>query len=100
MYQNQLKNAALNLERYQRLLAKDMVSKYEVENLELSANNLKAMVDSAKADSTSKSKSVRKFKTNTNTSKSKHPMRVLSLKKHIKVGEMALSGVPTLFWQI
>ena len=47
MYQNQYQNAALNLERYQRLLAKDMVAKYEVENLELSANNLKAMVEIA-----------------------------------------------------
>jgi len=37
MYENQYTNVRLNLERYKRLLKKDMVSKYEVENLELAA---------------------------------------------------------------
>jgi Multidrug resistance efflux pump len=35
MYQNQYTNVKLNLERHRRLLAQDMVSKFEVENLEL-----------------------------------------------------------------
>jgi len=37
MYQNQYSNVKLNLERNKRLLAKDMVSKYDVENLQLAA---------------------------------------------------------------
>ncbi len=44
MYESQYNNALLNFERHQRLYAKDMVSKFELENLELSASNLKAMM--------------------------------------------------------
>jgi len=46
MYQNQYTNVKLNLERYKRLLAKDMVSKYEVENLELAELNLQDDINS------------------------------------------------------
>ena len=49
MYQNQYTNVKINLDRHRRLLAKDMVSKYEVENLELAAKNLRDMISIARA---------------------------------------------------
>ena len=48
MNQNQYNNVLLNLARHKRLLEKQMVSKYEVENLELAAKNMEDMVDISK----------------------------------------------------
>ncbi|MGE4397679.1 MAG: efflux RND transporter periplasmic adaptor subunit, partial [Sulfurimonas sp.] len=48
MYQNQYTNVKLNLERHKRLLQKDMVSKFEVENLALAEENLANMIIIAK----------------------------------------------------
>ena len=48
MYQNQYTNVKLNLERHKRLLEKDMVSKFEVENLMLAEENLANMIIIAK----------------------------------------------------
>ncbi|HGZ71013.1 MAG TPA: efflux RND transporter periplasmic adaptor subunit [Nitratifractor sp.] len=48
MNQNQLNNVLINLARHQRLYKKGMVSKFELENLELAAKNLKDMVSIAK----------------------------------------------------
>jgi len=43
MNQSQLNNIVLNLARHKRLYKKHMVSKYEVETLELAAKNMKDM---------------------------------------------------------
>jgi RND family efflux transporter MFP subunit len=96
MYQNQYQNAALNLERYQRLLAKDMVAKYEVENLELSANNLKAMVEIAQKQIAQAKQKRQEVLNQYQYLKIKAPNESVVIEKHIKAGEMALSGVPTL----
>jgi len=48
MNQNQLNNVLLNLARNKRLFEKDMVSKFELEQLELAAENLRDMVEIAK----------------------------------------------------
>ena len=96
MYQNQYQNAALNLERYQRLLAKDMVSKYEVENLELSANNLKAMVEIAQKQIAQAKQKRQEVLNQYQYLKIKAPNESVVIEKHIKAGEMALAGVPTL----
>ncbi|NPA94691.1 MAG: efflux RND transporter periplasmic adaptor subunit [Thermodesulfobacteria bacterium] len=48
MNQNQLNNVLLNLARNKRLFEKDMVSKFELEQLELAAKNLRDMVEIAK----------------------------------------------------
>ena len=48
MYQNQYTNVKLNLDRHRRLYEKDMVSKHEVETLELAEANLKDMIDISK----------------------------------------------------
>ncbi len=48
MNQNQLNNVLVNLARHKRLYKKGMVSKFELENLELAAKNLRDMVAIAK----------------------------------------------------
>ena len=48
MNQNQLNNVLLNLARNKRLYEKDMVSKFELEQLELAAKNMRDMVAIAK----------------------------------------------------
>jgi len=49
MNRNQLGNVLTNLARHKRLYKKNMVSKYELENLELAAKNLKDMVQIRRA---------------------------------------------------
>ena len=49
MYENQYLTMKRNYERFKRLLKKGLVSKFEVEQLELGTNNLKNMVNITKA---------------------------------------------------
>jgi RND family efflux transporter MFP subunit len=89
MYQNQLNNAMLNLQRYKRLLAKDMVSKYEVENLELAVKTMQDMVDIAKAR-------LEEVKNQYKYLNIKAPNTGVVVAKNIKVGEMAMPGMPAI----
>jgi len=54
MNKNQYNNVLMNLARHQRLYEKKMVSKYELETLELAATNLKDMVEIAQKQKTSR----------------------------------------------
>ena len=96
MYENQYANAMLNLERHQRLLAKDMVSKFEVENLELSTKNLHAMVLIAQKQIEQAKQKRQEVQNQYQYLKVKAPNDGVIISKHIKVGEMALPGVPSL----
>jgi len=89
MYENQFTNVNLNLERYKRLLQKDMVSKYEVENLELAAKNLQDMISIAKAR-------VKEVQNQYRYLNVKAPNSGVIVSKNIKVGEMAMPGVPAI----
>lgn len=89
MYQNQYTNVKLNLERYKRLLEKDMVSKYEVENLELAAMNLQDMISIAKAR-------LQEVKNQYRYLNIKAPNAGVIVAKNIKVGEMAMPGMPAI----
>ncbi len=89
MYQNQLNNVKLNLERYKRLYAKDMVSKYEVENLELALKNMQDMVDIAKAR-------LQEVENQYKYLRITAPNDGVIIAKNIKVGEMAMPGMPAL----
>lgn len=89
IYQNQYTNLKLNLERYKRLLKKDMVSKYEVENLELAALNLQDMISIAKA----RLQEVQNQYMYLNV---KAPNDGVVVAKNIKVGEMAMPGMPAI----
>ncbi|MDF1879013.1 efflux RND transporter periplasmic adaptor subunit [Sulfurimonas sp. SAG-AH-194-C20] len=89
MYQNQYTNVKLNLNRYKRLLEKDMVSKYEVENLELAALNLQDMISIAKAR-------LQEVKNQYKYLNVKAPNSGVVVAKNIKVGEMAMPGMPAI----
>ena len=89
MYQNQYTNVKLNLERYKRLLEKDMVSKYEVENLELAALNLQDMISIAKAR-------LQEVENQYKYLNIKAPNSGVVVAKNIKVGEMAMPGMPAI----
>jgi len=89
MYQNQYTNVKLNLERHKRLLKKDMVSKYEVENIELAAKTLEDMIAIAKAR-LSEVKNQYKYLRIT------APNDGVVVAKNIKVGEMAMPGMPAI----
>lgn len=89
MYENQYANVKINLQRHKRLLEKDMVSLYEVENLELAEKNLKDMVNIAKA----------RLQEVTNQYKYlniKAPNDGVVVAKNIKVGEMAMPGMTAI----
>jgi len=89
MYQNQYMNVKLNLTRHKRLLAKDMVSKYEVENLELASKNLEDMISIAQAR-------LNEVKNQYQYLRVKAPNDGVIIKKNIKVGEMAMPGMPAI----
>jgi len=87
MYQNQYANIQINLQRHKRLLAKDMVSKYEVENLDLAAKNLADMVSIAKEKRDEVDNQYKYLII-------KAPNDGVIVAKNIKVGEMAMPGMP------
>jgi len=89
MYQNQYMNVKLNLARHKRLLAKDMVSKYEVENIELAEKNLADMISIAKAR-------LNEVKNQYQYLRVEAPNDGVIVKKNIKVGEMAMPGMPAI----
>ena len=96
MAQNQYLNAKLNSERYERLLEKDMVSKYEVENLELATKNFKAMMDIAQQQIAQAKQKHQEVQNQYQYLKIKAPNDSVVTAKHIEAGEMALAGVPAL----
>ena len=89
MYENQYSNVKINLERHKRLLAKDMVSKYEVENLELAEKNLKDMISISKAR-------LQEVLNQYKYLRIKAPNDGVVVAKNIKVGEMAMPGMPAI----
>ena len=89
MYENQYTNVKINLERHKRLLAKDMVSKYEVENLELAEKNLKDMISISKAR-------LQEVLNQYKYLRIKAPNDGVVVAKNIKVGEMAMPGMPAI----
>ena len=89
MYQNQYTNLKLNLDRHKRLLKKDIVSKYEVENLELAAINLQSMISIAE-------ERLQEVLNQYKYLNVKAPNDGVVINKNIKVGEMAMPGMPAI----
>ncbi len=89
MYENQYSNVKINLDRHKRLLAKDMVSKYEVENLELAEKNLRDMIAISKAR-------LQEVNNQYQYLIIKAPNNGVVVAKNIKVGEMAMPGMPAI----
>lgn len=85
---NQYDTVNRNYERYLRLYEKGLVSKYEVEQLELSSNNLKNMVNINKSQ-------IKEIENQYKYLKILAPNDGVILKKYIKSGEMSIPGVTT-----
>jgi RND family efflux transporter MFP subunit len=96
MNQNQLNNVLLNLARNKRLLQKDMVSKFEVEQLELAAKNMKDMVEIAKKQmeqaEAQKEAVLNQYKYLT----IKAPNDGVVVAKKLNEGDMQIPGMPAL----
>ena len=96
MYQNQYSNVKLNLDRNKRLLAKDMVSQYDVENLQLAAKNLEDMISIAKKQVDQAESRRKEVQNQYNYLNIKAPNNGVVISKNIKVGEMAMPGMPAI----
>ncbi len=94
MYQNQYTNVKLNLERHKRLLEKDMVSKFEVENLALAEQNLANMIAIAQKQVIQAKAQLEEVKNQYRYLRIKAPNDAVVVAKNIKVGEMAMPGMP------
>lgn len=94
MNQNQLNNVNLNLARHKRLLEKKMVSKYEVENLQLAAKNMADMVKISKKQVAQANAQLKEVKNQYKYLYIKAPNNGVIIAKNIKVGEMAMPGMP------
>ncbi|CAA6822402.1 MAG: Probable Co/Zn/Cd efflux system membrane fusion protein [uncultured Sulfurovum sp.] len=94
MNRNQHSNLLLNLGRYQRLFKKGMVSKYELENLELGAKNMEDMIKIA-SKQVAQAKAMKKEVLNQyNYLKLKAPNTGVIIERQLSVGEMAMPGMP------
>jgi RND family efflux transporter MFP subunit len=94
MNKNQYSNILLNLGRYERLFKKGMVSKYELENLQLGAKNMKDMV-SISSKQVKQAQAMKKEVMNQyNYLKLKAPNKGVIISKMLSVGEMAIPGMP------
>ena len=96
MYQNQYTNVKLNLERHKRLLEKDMVSKFEVENLALAEQNLANMIIIATKQVEQAKAQLAEVKNQYKYLNIKAPNNGVIVSKNIKVGEMAMPGMPAI----
>lgn len=96
MHQNQFNNVDLNYQRHKRLYDKDMVSKYELERLELHRNNLKDMVAISSKQVRQAQAQLQVIKNQYAYLKVKAPNNGFITTKNIKVGEMAMPGMPAM----
>ena len=96
MHQNQYINIKLNLDRNRRLLEKDMVSKFEVENLELAAKNLSDMIEIAKKQLSQAKAKLQEVENQYQYLNVKAPNSGVIVRKNVKSGEMAMPGMPAI----
>ena len=89
MYENQYETMNRNYERYKRLYTKGLVSKFEMEQLELGATNLENMVKISKLQ-------VQEVKNQYKYLTIQAPNDGVIVRKNIKAGEMAIPGMPAL----
>ncbi len=96
MYKNQYQNVDINLERNKRLLAQDMVSRYEVENLELARKNLLNSISIAQHQVEQARARLKEVNNQYRYLRIVAPNNGVIISKSIKVGEMAMPGMPTM----
>jgi len=96
MNKNQYNNVLTNLARHQRLYRKKMVSKYELETLELAAKNLKDMVTIAEEQVKQALAKKQEVLNQYNYLKIKAPNDGVIVAKKVNEGEMAIPGMPAV----
>jgi len=96
MNRNQLNNVLTNLARHKRLYAKKMVSKFELENLELAARNLKDMVKIAEEQVHQALAKKEEVLNQYNYLKIQAPNDGVIVAKKLNEGEMAIPGMPAV----
>ena len=89
IYQNQYDTVNRNYERYKRLFKDGVVSKFELEQLELNNKNSQNMVKIAQSR-------VKEVKNQYQYLEIKAPNTGVITKKMIKAGEMAVPGIPAI----
>ena len=89
MYKTQFEIVKRNYNRFKRLYKKGLVSKSQVEELEMNYNNLKDMISVARAQLTEVNNQYKYLEI-------KAPNSGVITRKMIKVGEMAMPGMPAL----
>ena len=89
MYKNQYNTMKTNYERYKRLYEKDLVSKYDLEQMELGTKNLDDMVKIANSQ-------VKEINNQYKYLQIKAPNDGVIIKKMIKAGEMSMPGMPAM----
>ena len=96
MNKNQYNNVLMNLSRHQRLFKKKMVSKYELETLELAAENLKDMVIIATKQVEQAEAKKEEVLNQYNYLKISAPNDGVIVAKKVNEGEMAIPGMPAV----
>ncbi|SFV56766.1 Probable Co/Zn/Cd efflux system membrane fusion protein [hydrothermal vent metagenome] len=96
MNRSQYDNVVTNFARYKRLYQKKMVSKYELEQLELGARNMKDMVKISKKQVEQALAKKEEVLNQYNYLKIKAPNDGVIVAKKLNEGEMAIPGMPAL----
>ena len=96
MNQNQLTNVITNLERNKRLYKKGMVSKFQLEQMELAAKNLRDMVKIAKKQVAQAEAQKEQVMNQYRYLKIKAPNDGVIIMKRVNEGEIAMPGMPAL----
>ncbi|MCF6205911.1 MAG: efflux RND transporter periplasmic adaptor subunit [Sulfurovum sp.] len=96
MNRNQLNNVLTNLARHKRLYKKNMVSKYELEQLELAAKNLKDMVKIAEEQVNQALAKKEEVLNQYKYLKITAPNDGVIVAKKVNEGEMAIPGMPAV----
>ena len=89
IYKNQFDNVKLNYERYKRLYDKGLVSKFDLEQIELKYKTLSNTLKIANAR-------LKEIQNQYKYLKVRAPNDGLIIKKSIKVGEMSIPGTPAI----
>jgi len=96
MNKNQYHNVLTNLARHQRLYKKKMVSKYELETLQLAAKNLKDMVEISEQQVRQAEAKKEEVLNQYNYLKIHAPNEGVIVAKKLNEGEMAIPGMPAV----
>ncbi|RUM70527.1 MAG: efflux RND transporter periplasmic adaptor subunit [Sulfurovum sp.] len=96
MNKNQYNNVLTNLARHKRLYKKKMVSKYELETLELAAKNLKDMVSISEQQVRQAEAKKEEVLNQYNYLKIHAPNEGVIVAKKLNEGEMAIPGMPAV----